>query len=179
MSAPLDVRKVAEILGGLTLLDYFPSDPAARGALIELVCSMAQNEDQVQWLVRRMTSGLYNQWPGPREVRACFCSKFKPKDGIEVDSTVYPDGIPSERPRPQLALPPLPVGRLASGDQDIERTVLNLAELKRIEPNGARPQRVPEIPAPPQKLLTQADIDKAVEELHENKRREREGLSDV
>ena len=42
------------------------------------------------------TVALYNEWPGPQEVRAVFCSRFKPADSIEAYSSVYMDGIPSE-----------------------------------------------------------------------------------
>jgi hypothetical protein len=90
------VKKVAEIVGELTLLRYFPADPIARTALVREICDMADTEDQVRWLVTRMLK-LYQVWPGLGEVRATFCSKFKPRDGIERYSEVYADGIPSER----------------------------------------------------------------------------------
>ncbi len=90
-------EKIMEILCGLRLLPFFPSDEHAMLALVRMVGAMAKSEDQVQWLVNRMTSGLYAQWPGPQEMRACFCSKFPPKDGINAYSSVYLDGIPAER----------------------------------------------------------------------------------
>jgi hypothetical protein len=90
------IQKVAEIVGELTLLRFFPSDPIARTALVREICDMAASEDQVRWLITRMLK-LYQVWPGLGEVRATFCSKFKPRDGVERYSEVYPDGIPSER----------------------------------------------------------------------------------
>jgi hypothetical protein len=89
------VKKVAEIVGELTLLRYFPADPIARTALVREICDMADTEDQVRWLVTRMLK-LYQVWPGLGEVRATFCSKFKPRDGVERYSEIYTDGIPSE-----------------------------------------------------------------------------------
>jgi hypothetical protein len=35
-------------------------------------------------------------------VRAIYCSRYRPKDGIEIYSIVYPDGIPSHCERAQL-----------------------------------------------------------------------------
>ncbi len=106
----MNFQKVAEILGGLRILPFFPSDEHALLALVSMVGSMVDTEEQVRWLVKRMTSGIYSQWPGPQEMRACFCGRFKPKDGINAYSTVYLDGIPPERPAiaapEQKALPP-------------------------------------------------------------------------
>lgn len=100
--------QIAEILQQLRMLPYFPNDEYVLLGLVALVGQMCENEDQVRWLVARMTSGLYAEWPGPREMRACYCSKFKPKDGINACSTVYADGIPSEKQqRPMLERPPV------------------------------------------------------------------------
>ena len=107
----LDVRKISKMLGGLALLKYFPSDPEARGELAVMVCEMMTSEEQVDWLVRRMRT-LYNEWPGPKEMRAVVCSKFKPADGIDCYSEVYMDGIPSERENlPALEAPRDPRSR--------------------------------------------------------------------
>src|SRR5690349_7814500 len=90
------------------MLKFFPSDREARAAIVEMICEMASDECQVEWLVARALR-LYNEWPGPRELRAAFCSKFRPRDGINAYSTVYLDGIPSEREQfvPQIAAPAL------------------------------------------------------------------------
>lgn len=76
-------------------IKFFPSDPEARIGIAEEIVSMAENEDQVRWLVARLPK-LYTEWPAMHEVRATFCSKFKPKDGDEVYSEIYLEGIPAE-----------------------------------------------------------------------------------
>ena len=94
----MNLDHVLRILSGLAVLKYFPANnEAVLLALAKLCGEMCDNETQISWLVGRMTSGLYEEWPGPREMRACFCAKFKPKDGINMHSSVYLDGIPSER----------------------------------------------------------------------------------
>lgn len=90
--------RVMEMLGELAVLKFFPAGSTdVLKALARMCGQMCQSEAQVRWLVDRMTGGLYTEWPGPAEMRACFCSRFRPNDGISVCSGVYPEGIPSER----------------------------------------------------------------------------------
>ena len=104
----MNIDVVIEKLKELAMLKYFPANnPSVLVALSRLVGEMCRNESEVEWLVNRMTSGLYTEWPGPKEMRACFCSKFPPKDGINAYSEVYLDGIPSERERNLLGAPNL------------------------------------------------------------------------
>jgi len=124
----MDVREVTKVLGGLAMLKFFPSDENAAVAIVELVCQMARSIEQVRWLVKR-TISLHNEWPGPVELRAVFCSKFIPADGINAYSSVHPDGIPSEREqtyqgiegsRPVYALP---AGAAVTADPALDAAV--------------------------------------------------------
>jgi hypothetical protein len=45
---------------------------------------MATTPEQVDWLVRAMIDQV-GEWQGPTELRGVFCTKYSPKDGIEVD----------------------------------------------------------------------------------------------
>jgi hypothetical protein len=117
-------ERIAELCADLTLLKFFPSDPAAAGALLLLVGRMASNEDQVRWLVKR-TLELYDEWPGPRTFRGIFCQKYKPREGADLRCIVtekYPDGIPSEKAieAPRLALRS---GREFTADAKLESAV--------------------------------------------------------
>ncbi len=90
---------VDKTVGRLALLKFFPaSDIVARAVVMTELMEICETDEQVDWLGKRM-SALYTEWPGLRELRAVFCSKFKPADGIEVDSTDprFVDGVPSER----------------------------------------------------------------------------------
>ncbi len=105
---------VDKTIGRLALLKFFPaSDIVARAVAMTELMEMCETDEQVDWLGKRM-SALYTEWPGLRELRAVFCSKFKPADGVEVDSTDprYVDGIPSER---ELSAPESARAQLTSG----------------------------------------------------------------
>ena len=164
----MNPREVLRILNGLRILPYFPNDEYSMNALVRLAGSMCSSVEQVQWLVNRMTSGIYVQWPGPHEMRACFCCRYKPKDGVGAFSTVYPDGLPPDPtapPRPGIDAPPalaLPAGHVASRDRDLDSKTKLLAAAKSIE----RPMRRanPEPISPQRRAELQAQIDSAVAE---------------
>jgi hypothetical protein len=172
----MNIEVVSRILGKLSVLRFFPADDTARAAILQMVCSMASNEDQVRWLVGRMTSGLYSEWPGPREMRACFCSKFKPADAINAYSEVYADGIPSEKQEVEI-LPPLslpePRGCMVSAAQDVQAAIKRAAELKGLEKQ--KPGVKDKVINPDAKRITQADIDEAVRQYREKKAKEEIG----
>ena len=138
-------ERISKILEGLYVLPYSPMKSQAQLQVLRLVCSMldpAKAEQQAQWLVDAMTSGAYNAWPGPGELRAMFCSKFKPHDGVQSASEVYPDGIPSEYLRipgetpkksPILlppAIPPDPRDHHVSEDAAFDHEIQKAAERK-------------------------------------------------
>ena len=68
-------------LGGT--MRFFPSDPDARIGIAEQLAEMADDENQIAWLMKRL-SQLYSDWPGMLEVRAVFCTRYKPRDGVEA-----------------------------------------------------------------------------------------------
>lgn len=94
---PLSPHVASRLIADLAVVGSFPSEPEARMSLALLLCDMARYESEACWLIDRMTSGLYAKWPGPGEMRACFCARFRPRDGVERRSSVYADGIPPER----------------------------------------------------------------------------------
>jgi hypothetical protein len=174
------VSKASELVGELSLMKFFPADENARVALVRIVCEMAENDDQVRWLVRRMLN-LYNEWPGPRELRACFCSKFRPADGIHQYSSVYLDGIPSERATaPQLPAAPMRQIQPPITDAKVQRAVQVLTAKAQRMPaarNGSdaaagrlreiltAPCDRPELPGPTPQIITQEDVRREVEKL--------------
>lgn len=110
----------------LAALKFFPSNVGVRLAVVRVVRDMATSDQQVQWLVRRALQ-LFDSWEGPRELRALFCSRYKPRDGIEATSSVYPEGFPPEHKRePKLLINP----NLVSADPQLDREVRKVAELK-------------------------------------------------
>lgn len=119
-------EEVNEAVQRLGALKFFPSNVGARLAIVRVIRDMATTGDQVQWLIRRALQ-LFDSWEGPRELRALFCSRWKPRDGIEAASAVYPDGFPPERkPEPKLLIAP----DVISADPQLDREVRKVAELK-------------------------------------------------
>lgn len=134
----VNVKRAAQIIAELGMLKYFPSSDFAQAGIVRLVCQMATTEDQIRGLVDRMLN-LYNDWPGPQEMRACFCSKFKPADGIEASSAVFfeSDGIPSEKESAPQQLEAQPVHRLTAAeltkDERMRSEIANIAARKRLQ----------------------------------------------
>jgi len=86
----LNVTAAEKAVSELSLIPFFPGDPHARASLVRFFLRMVSTEQQLQWLVDSALD-LYSQWPGPHELRALYCSHFKPKDGLEA----YSAGTPS------------------------------------------------------------------------------------
>ncbi len=80
----------------LSVLPYFPNKAGAQSLIADEIQSMCQAFEQGVWLARRM-SQLVSKWEGLREMRAIYCSKYSPKDGLDATSTLFLDGVPSER----------------------------------------------------------------------------------
>jgi hypothetical protein len=111
----------------MAALKFFPGDPEVKATIAEIVMELANTREEAIWLGKRMVA-LFNEWPGPIEMRATFCSKYRPRDGHEVNSTVYLDGIPSEREQ-QIALPaPNPRSRITSADPAMSSAIALLAK---------------------------------------------------
>lgn len=127
----LNFETVNALVAQFGTMRFFPTEPAMRLALVETMGEMCETEDQVRWLVKRVRT-LYSEWPGEREMRACFCSRFKSKDGISADSTVFIDGLPSENLNRNLEIEgpkmkALPAGRIVTADKTLDARVAALA----------------------------------------------------
>ena len=94
-------------------MSFCPSDPDFRIMLGKTLTEICHTDAQLEQLTRKLVASC-REWPGIYEVRACACSCFKPKDGLQVDSVIYPDGFPSfaEMGNPDLAAIPAAKRRL-------------------------------------------------------------------
>jgi hypothetical protein len=133
----MNAGTIAKMLMELRVLRFFPGDEFSMNAIVRLCGSMCADEGQVRWLVDRMTSGIYQEWPGIAEMRACFCARYKPKDGIDAYSSVYPDGWPPDPTAPpRIAAPEfkaLPPGK-ETPDPELEALTRQLVEQCRMPP---------------------------------------------
>jgi len=180
----MNPRDVLRILEGLAVLPFFVHNEHTMNSLVKLCGSMCSSLAEVQWLVNRMTSGIYTQWPGPAEMRACFCCRYKPKDGVNAYSSVYPDGLPVDPtapPRPEIGAPSslsLPPGHAATVDRQIDSGIQAVAQLRdtnrAVRRFNTRERQAPTNPN--YRPITQAEIDRAVQENRDRRAREESGL---
>ena len=141
----------------LKALPFFPAEPEPINAIVRMVGAMCNNEREVRFLVARMTSGIYQKWEGPHEMRACFCHSFRPKDGINAYSGVYPDGLPPSRPGLLLEasgaqLKALPPGHTVTADKGLEAAVHIVAKTQELTHNLGGPATADEIANAPRWL---------------------------
>ncbi len=86
----------------IALMGFFPaSDGNALAIIAEEIAAMCSEDAQAVWLARQF-SIAHQKWPGLSELRAFFCQAYKPADGIDANSAIFPDGIP----RNLLGTPP-------------------------------------------------------------------------
>ena len=131
----MELKKLLDLVAQLSVLRLFPSDPGGRVAVAKQLLAMCDTWEHAQWVVKRM-SDLYNEWPGPRELRAVYCSRYKPKDDYEVNSSdprFVAEGFPRERPVPEPTLQlPNPEGQEFSR-RLVEESSRQLKPMKRLK----------------------------------------------
>ena len=86
----------AEQLAGKVLewtsMRFFPQEREGRTAIVNAVLAMSGKPERAVWIVDQMLA-LTSTWPGIAEVRAVYCCRFKPADGLESDfSELCPSG---------------------------------------------------------------------------------------
>lgn len=100
----MNFKTIMELIGrwGGTM-KFFPSDPDARIGIAEELIEIASDAEQIRWLVLEAPK-LWSAWPGMLEIRALFCSRFQPRDGVEAISAVVDDHTErlSAPERPQI-----------------------------------------------------------------------------
>ena len=130
----MDFARIARAIARLKLMAFFPSDEDTCLGLAQELSEMCENEEQIEWLCKRVTQ-LYPKWPGIHELRACLCSRFKPKDGINAYSSQYPEGIPAAPKPKEIAGPEmraLPPGASVSADLRVDAAFELLVSTNRV-----------------------------------------------
>lgn len=133
---------ISRLISRLSLLRFFPSGEDQRQEIAESVEAFAFDNEQLAWLGKRMIA-LYSDWPGVHELRAVFCSRFPPRDRVEGESSVFPEGVPRD---PALGRPPqqlLPAGHVASVSGELDKSIQDLAML------CTMPAPMPRVEVPP------------------------------
>lgn len=93
----------------------------ARLALMRLLDRLADTDGpkavkQLRWLVDTVTSN-YDEWPGPKTIRAVWCTEFKPADGVEAD--LPPGSLAAKLEQKAIEAPPRLTSQAELLDQGI------------------------------------------------------------
>lgn len=145
---------------------FFPRDEESQALITAELVSMGATLDQGMWLARRYAQLYRKEWVFG-EMRALFCSRFKPADGLEANSAVFLDGIPPERPAAMLRALPEPAPRM------IEGHVPTMEELTALVKQAAKPMPPPqprtaeEIAAELYKRRTAAEVEAGKDRLRD------------
>ena len=104
----LNLDEVMNVVGRFAAMKFYPSgNPEVAIAVAEELAERSHDIEEIRWTVKRVVK-LYPEWPGINEVRAVYCSRWRPFDGVEAFSSNprFCDGIPSEREHvPMLEAP--------------------------------------------------------------------------
>ena len=79
----MDVKTAIRWAAELAALRFFPVGPEGLKAVAKKLAEFC-SEENVPWLVKQVTD-RYDEWPGPKTLRAIYSQKFRPLDGVEAD----------------------------------------------------------------------------------------------
>ncbi len=108
---------LTKAIASLTLLRFFPAEDIARASIMELLSRMIGTVEQLDWLVVTMIDRV-GEWPGPKELRGVFCTRFKPADGIEAWCSLPGFTAADSEATHAAMLPAAPVRLLESGERE-------------------------------------------------------------
>jgi hypothetical protein len=115
------------------MLSYYPTDPGAQAAVMELLAAMCPHREALDWLVDAMVNRV-GKWPGPAELRGVLCWHCRPADGIEAPCSLAgftaADGERLHMQRLELGEPGVRP-KLVSADQNCQALVLSIADRRR------------------------------------------------
>lgn len=80
-------KQIEMAVAKLTVLKFFPAEMIARAVVMGILDRMVGTVEQLDWLVTAMIDRV-GEWKGPKELRAVFCTRYRPFDGIEAWSEI-------------------------------------------------------------------------------------------
>jgi hypothetical protein len=115
----------------MKMLTFYPPDPEAQAAIMELLARMCPHREALQWLVDQMVNCV-GTWKGPMELRGVLCWHYPPADGIEANCSISgftpADGERLTLERGYEYHP----RELEAGDPEMRALVLSIADQKRL-----------------------------------------------
>jgi hypothetical protein len=94
----ITIRQAGVAVSQLAVLRCFPSDAIARAMLAEMILRTVSNTERLEWLVRVAVANC-DEYPGPKQIRALYCTRFKPADGGDEPTCTISGFTPSDSER--------------------------------------------------------------------------------
>lgn len=94
-------RDVKQALAQLGMVEFFPPDPATRGAIGILLAKICPHREALDWLVAEMVNHV-GKWHGSAELRGLLCTHYKPSDEVEENCSL-PGYTPRDAEEKHLA----------------------------------------------------------------------------
>lgn len=156
----------------MTAIPWFPTDSAGIVFVAREIASMCNSKAEANRLVTEMGRRYGSKWPGVVEMRALFCSFARPRDCIEAVSPLL-----EEAPVPEYkSLGPSAAPSIAAAVEDlIDATALDRELIRRSRP---KVRDIPVVRISEENRITQADIDRAVEEHRRGQAEQEISLND-
>lgn len=88
-----EIDRLTEKIYEWSSMPFFPTDELGRKRIVMEVMAMAGDVHKARWIVDQCVP-LFNSWPGLAEIRAIFCHRYPPADGVMAYSQIYPNEIP-------------------------------------------------------------------------------------
>lgn len=114
--------QAVEAVGELGAIPYFPREAAPQAAIMRALCAFVGEPWHLRWLVDTANNHM-REWRGIAELRALYCVRFKPADGIEGSQCSIAGYTPADCEAAN-ALPPVDFKKLGESD----RAALKLLE---------------------------------------------------
>jgi hypothetical protein len=184
----LTADEISLAVEGLSAIPWFPKEEGARTMIADAIARLCTSGPACFELVRHMVD-KYKEWPGPREMRICYCAVIgSPLSGEDLRLAVsefYLDGFgrPLTIAAPAVkALPPTKMPEAlddATWRESLAKDLATIPDQRKytIDPEAMAAQRREILKQQHREAMatvnpiTQADIDKAVEELRAKKER--------
>lgn len=62
---------------------FWAAEAGGRASVMLLLAKLCNTKRELNWLVEEVVNKI-GTWPGPKELRGIFCTKFDPADGIDA-----------------------------------------------------------------------------------------------
>ena len=79
----LTAKQISGAIEEMAAIPYFPTAEGAKLAIGSQLAKFVTGPQELRWLVDNAISAM-RRWQGVPELRGLYCTRYKPKDGIEA-----------------------------------------------------------------------------------------------